>query len=627
MKLFKPYNVNLSKLSPPSKQFILFRNANGFRPLLLQSSLFDCYPFKEFNKKKEIVLANKKAEIAELCAQLNYEYAIERIEYNKHQLDVLRKEFAETPVTNETIEKRYALDGEIKAVEQFLKKVKEIERKGKDSKTEKFAYEELNIHGFNEKDPRYEKKIEEYRRLERNFYTETAGGKCDACGIVLPNSIEKHIDFLSLTEVNLCPFCHSCEHLDDSNVMGTVSYIPYFSQEQINLFYYTYFILKYALEGDKESIASSRKVSAEYTNKIREKQREIKRLKSEQARAKEEQELAKVDQELINAKGAELEVQIVKLNSEISILWNEHKADPRLKSMLQREAMLNKKINSQAINFTYGELFKYMTNLDRYFHSGENILIRYFENVANFNPAALKREYEDRIQKDIENLDDFIQQENGIFNAETTAYPVRKLFTYNIDSPNSPHFIASFFMREGAHIQTRLTKEESLNLFTRISGVRYLPNFEKFKVHIKGWIGHYLTDEMDNILNNFISLNMTLFDESTRNKVTEVAQRSNAKPNTEKSPVANDTEKQSVVDNAAPIKTQATETESTNSQSAEPSAQQSMDDIVQMKAVEMEVEDVAEEFFYEDENIDTYEDEEVIDDGLEENKFANEDDY
>lgn len=511
----KPYDVNLKHLSPPSKQFILFRNANGFRPLLLQSSQFNCYPFKTFNAKKHIALEKQRQEIENLVKDLNYNYIVERIKYNQEQLVTLQRELAETPKTVETIEKQYVLDGEIKAVKKFLSDVELIEKKGKENG--RYAYHELNIHGFDESDAEYLKALDKLRHLEQNFYTETAGGKCDACGITLPNAIEKHTDFLSYNEVSLCPYCHSCEHLDDSYISGTISYVPYFSQEQINLFYHAYHILKYALEGDKESVQTSKAASAIYSRQAAQKEQEIQDLEIKTQKSIDDlssqmispDERSAAVQRFTDEKNAKIKI----IKKEIDAIWREHDNDPRLKAMRQRSAMLSRQIHIDAINFTYGELFKYMTNLDRYFHSGENVLIRYFENVANFEPAALKREYENRINADIENLEEFIQQKNGVFNADESAYPVKKMFTYNIDSPNSPHFLASFFMRNGLHLQSDLSKEARLNLLTRISGVRYLPDFEKYKVHIKGWVGHYLNNEMDKVLNNFISLNMRLFDE------------------------------------------------------------------------------------------------------------------
>lgn len=556
MKNVKPYQLKISALSPPSQRFALFRTKTGFRPLLLQSSLFDCQPFLVFNKKKQILLQQKQEELKAIANELEYDFIEKRIDDNYKSLEQLKAELKNVGNNAEDIEKRYQIDGEIRAVSAFLKNVEAIRKSGK--KNGKYNYTSLGITGFDESDSAYQAKLKEIRHLEDSFNTKTEGGTCDACGITLPNSIEKHIDFLSLEKVNLCPYCHACEHLDDSDVKGSMAYLPFFSQEQINLFYHTFHILKYGLEGDANDERAIRSVMLEYVERIRAKEKELHKTQEERTqKINDAADAGNVNDENTKALKAYYDPIENQIKQDIAQIYQEQNQDPRLAMKRQREAMKSRRINSSAINFTYGELLLYMSNLDRYFHQGENTLIKFMENIAAFNPEALRLEYEERTGQEINDVKDFIQKHNGVYSHGSNQYNTYRFFTYNIDSPNSPLFYASFFIRKGLHLQSSLSKEEKLNVLTRISGVRFLPNFEDFKIHIKGWVGHYLNDKLDSALNNFISLNLNLFDDdfiketlgkNTPPATTEESVESGSKPEEQNNNAGNSNANENVVE-------------------------------------------------------------------------------
>lgn len=224
--------IDPSKLSVVSQNYLKFRNTNGFRPLVIHPTITNCLPYKAAREKRQAMLNDLFKERLQIIS------AIE-VDIKDKAREECRQNIAHyTELYNQATDsvKKMNYQSMIEAEKRYLKT--------------------LEYKTVTETDLRHpdllalDNKIDKLRSAQLHINN---GGTCQSCGVSLPDSMEQHIDFITSETRLLCPFCHLTEHIDEAAELraGYIGYMPNISQEQINLFTYCYFILKYIIEVDE----------------------------------------------------------------------------------------------------------------------------------------------------------------------------------------------------------------------------------------------------------------------------------------------------------------------------------------------------------------------------------------
>lgn len=224
--------IDPSKLSVLSKEYLGFKNIFGFRPLIVHPTVTSCLPYQAAREKRQqmiMELLEKRAEVIKLI-----------------EVDIKDKVKAEVQGNIEYYSKLYNEEGDaVKKMtyQSMIDAEKRFLRSMEHKKTTETNLQHPDLIAIDEK-------IERLKQAQLHIKN---GGTCQSCGVTLPDSMEKHIDFVTAETRLLCPFCHLTEHIDEAAELraGYIGYMPNLSQEQINLFTYCYFILKYILEIDE----------------------------------------------------------------------------------------------------------------------------------------------------------------------------------------------------------------------------------------------------------------------------------------------------------------------------------------------------------------------------------------
>lgn len=223
--------IDESKLSVVSKKYLKFSNVYGFRPLVVHPTVTSCLPYQAAREKRQLMLNELYKEREEIISAITIDIKDKAKQECQNNIAHYKKLFDEESDSVKKQNFQSMIDAEKRHLKTLdTKQVTETNMLHPDliaidNRIERLKHAQLHINN---------------------------SGKCQSCGVYLPDSMEKHIDFVTSETRLLCPFCHLTEHIDEAAELraGYIGYMPNISQEQINLFTYCYFILKYILEID-----------------------------------------------------------------------------------------------------------------------------------------------------------------------------------------------------------------------------------------------------------------------------------------------------------------------------------------------------------------------------------------
>lgn len=223
--------IDESKLSVVSKKYLKFSNVYGFRPLMVHPTVTSCLPYQAAREKRQLMLNELYKEREEIISAITIDIKDKAKQECQNNIAHYKKLFDEESDSVKKQNFQSMIDAEKRHLKTLdTKQVTETNMLHPDliaidNRIERLKHAQLHINN---------------------------SGKCQSCGVYLPDSMEKHIDFVTSETRLLCPFCHLTEHIDEAAELraGYIGYMPNISQEQINLFTYCYFILKYILEID-----------------------------------------------------------------------------------------------------------------------------------------------------------------------------------------------------------------------------------------------------------------------------------------------------------------------------------------------------------------------------------------
>lgn len=223
--------IDESKLSVVSKKYLKFSNVYGFRPLVVHPTVTSCLPYQAAREKRQLMLNELYKEREEIISAITIDIKDKAKQECQNNISHYKKLFDEESDSVKKQNFQSMIDAEKRHLKTLdTKQVTETNMLHPDliaidNRIERLKHAQLHINN---------------------------SGKCQSCGVYLPDSMEKHIDFVTSETRLLCPFCHLTEHIDEAAELraGYIGYMPNISQEQINLFTYCYFILKYILEID-----------------------------------------------------------------------------------------------------------------------------------------------------------------------------------------------------------------------------------------------------------------------------------------------------------------------------------------------------------------------------------------
>lgn len=223
--------IDESKLSVVSKNYLKFSNIYGFRPLAVHPTITSCLPYQAAREKRQLMLNELYKERDKIISAIT--------------IDIKDKAKAECKNNIEHYTKLYDEESDSVKKQNYQSMIDAEKRHLKTLETKQVTETNMRHPDLLAIDDRIE-------RLKHAQLHINNSGTCQSCGVYLPDSMEKHIDFLTSETRLLCPFCHLTEHIDEAAELraGYIGYMPNISQEQINLFTYCYFILKYILEID-----------------------------------------------------------------------------------------------------------------------------------------------------------------------------------------------------------------------------------------------------------------------------------------------------------------------------------------------------------------------------------------
>lgn len=224
--------IDWSKLSILSKQYLSFKNIYGFRPLLIHPTVTSCLPYQAAREKRKQMITELQNKRSQIMAAIGVDIKDKIVAETQNNIAHYKALYNQE---TDTV-KKMTYQSMINSEQSYLKSIE-----NKQIITSDITHPDLLA---------VDEQIEKLKRAQLHIKN---GGTCQGCGVTLPDSMEKHVDFLTAETRLLCPFCHLCEHIDEAAELraGYIGYMPNISQEQINLFTYCYFILKYLLEADE----------------------------------------------------------------------------------------------------------------------------------------------------------------------------------------------------------------------------------------------------------------------------------------------------------------------------------------------------------------------------------------